>query len=48
MLKEQGKEAILIYMDEIRPEHMNNYSEPEILSKHSLPKDRYRWDKWDR
>jgi 2-(3-amino-3-carboxypropyl)histidine synthase len=38
MLKEQGKEAIMIYMDEIRPEHVNNYSEPEILVNTACPR----------
>jgi 2-(3-amino-3-carboxypropyl)histidine synthase len=38
MLREQGKEAILIYMDEIRPEHVNNYSEPEILVNTACPR----------
>ena len=38
MLKEQGKEALLIYMDEIRAEHINNYSEPEILVNTACPR----------
>ena len=37
-LKEKGKEAILIYMDEIRAEHVNNYSEPEILVNTACPR----------
>lgn len=37
-LKEQGKEAALIYMDEIRAEHINNYSEPEILVNTACPR----------
>ena len=38
MLKEQGKEALLIFMDEIRAEHINNYSEPEILVNTACPR----------
>ena len=38
MLKEQGKEAALIYMDEIRAEHINNYSEPEVLVNTACPR----------
>ena len=38
MLKEQGNEALLIYMDEIRAEHINNYSEPEILVNTACPR----------
>ncbi|MFC1802657.1 diphthamide biosynthesis enzyme Dph2 [Thermoproteota archaeon] len=35
---EQGKEAIIIYMDEVRPEHVNNFSEPEILVNTACPR----------
>ena len=38
MLKEQGKKAVLIYVDEIRAEHINNYSEPEILVNTACPR----------
>ena len=38
MLKEQEKEAVLIYMDEIRAEHINNYSELEILVNTACPR----------
>jgi 2-(3-amino-3-carboxypropyl)histidine synthase len=38
LLKEQGKEAALIYMDEIRAEHINNYSEPEVLVNTACPR----------
>ena len=38
MLKEQDKKAVLIYMDEIRAEHINNYSEPEILVNTACPR----------
>ena len=37
-LKEAGKETIIIYMDEIRAEHVNNYSEPEILVNTACPR----------
>jgi 2-(3-amino-3-carboxypropyl)histidine synthase len=37
-LKNQGKEAVIIYMDEIRPEHVNNYTEPEILINTACPR----------
>lgn len=37
-LREQGKEAVLIYMDEIRAEHINNYSEPETLVNTACPR----------
>jgi 2-(3-amino-3-carboxypropyl)histidine synthase len=37
-LKEQGKEAVIIYMDEIRANHVNNYSEPEILVNTACPR----------
>ena len=37
-LKEQGKEAVIIYMDEIRADHVNNYSEPEILVNTACPR----------
>ncbi len=37
-LRKQGKEAVIIYMDEIRPEHVNNYSEPEILVNTACPR----------
>ena len=38
MLREQGKEAVLLFMDEIRAEHINNYSEPEILVNTACPR----------
>jgi 2-(3-amino-3-carboxypropyl)histidine synthase len=38
MLKAQGKEAVLIYMDEIKAEHINNYSEPEVLVNTACPR----------
>ena len=37
-LREQGKEAVIIYMDEIRSEHVNNYSEPEVLVNTACPR----------
>ena len=37
-LREQGKEAAIIYMDEIRAEHINNYSEAEILVNTACPR----------
>ncbi|MCW4011928.1 MAG: diphthamide biosynthesis enzyme Dph2 [Candidatus Bathyarchaeota archaeon] len=37
-LREQGKEAVIIYMDEIRADHVNNYSEPEILVNTACPR----------
>jgi len=37
-LKELGKEAIIIYMDEIKADHVNNYSEPEILVNTACPR----------
>ena len=37
-LKAQGKEAVIIYMDEIRADHVNNYSEPEILVNTACPR----------
>lgn len=37
-LMEQGKETVIIYMDEIRAEHVNNYSEPEILVNTACPR----------
>ena len=37
-LQAQGKAAVIIYMDEIRPEHVNNYSEPEILVNTACPR----------
>ena len=33
-----GKNAILIYMDEVRPEHVNNYTEPEVLVNTACPR----------
>lgn len=38
ILKGQGKEAALIYMDEIRAEHMNNYVEPEVFINTACPR----------
>ncbi len=37
-LRDQGKEAVLIYMDEIRAEHINNYSEPEVFVNTACPR----------
>jgi len=37
-LREQGKEAVIIYLDEIRPEHVNNYTEPEVLINTACPR----------
>ncbi len=37
-LKEQGKEAVIIYVDEVRSEHVNNYSEPEVLVNTACPR----------
>ncbi len=37
-LREQGKDAVVIYMDEIRAEHVNNYSEPEVLVNTACPR----------
>ena len=37
-LKELDKEAIIIYMDEIKADHVNNYSEPEILVNTACPR----------
>jgi 2-(3-amino-3-carboxypropyl)histidine synthase len=35
---EAGKTAIIIYMDEVRPEHINNYTEPEVLVNTACPR----------
>jgi 2-(3-amino-3-carboxypropyl)histidine synthase len=37
-LTEAGKTAIIIYMDEVRPEHINNYTEPEVLVNTACPR----------
>jgi 2-(3-amino-3-carboxypropyl)histidine synthase len=37
-LKEAGKEVVIIFMDEIRAEHVNNYSEPEVLVNTACPR----------
>lgn len=37
-LNESGKNAIIIYMDEVRPEHVNNYTEPEVLVNTACPR----------
>lgn len=37
-LNASGKNAILIYMDEVRPEHVNNYTEPEVLVNTACPR----------
>lgn len=37
-LNEAGKTAIVIYMDEVRPEHVNNYTEPEVLVNTACPR----------
>lgn len=38
MLKAQDKEVVLIYMDEVKAEHVNNYSESEILINTACPR----------
>lgn len=37
-LKEQGKDVIIIYLDEVRSEHINNFSEPEIFINTACPR----------
>jgi len=37
-LTEAGKVPVIIYMDEIRPEHINNYTEPEVLVNTACPR----------
>lgn len=37
-LTEAGKIPVIIYMDEIRPEHVNNYTEPEVLVNTACPR----------
>ena len=37
-LTEAGKIPVIIYMDEIRPEHINNYTEPEVLVNTACPR----------
>ena len=37
-LNEAGKIAVVIYMDEVRPEHINNYTEPEVLVNTACPR----------
>jgi 2-(3-amino-3-carboxypropyl)histidine synthase len=37
-LKEQGKHVIIIYLDEVKSEHINNFSEPEILINTACPR----------
>ncbi len=37
-LTEAGKVPVIIYMDEIRPEHLNNYTEPEVLVNTACPR----------
>jgi 2-(3-amino-3-carboxypropyl)histidine synthase len=37
-LRELGKESMIIYVDEVRPEHLNNFSEPEIFINTACPR----------
>jgi 2-(3-amino-3-carboxypropyl)histidine synthase len=37
-ISEAGKIAVIIYMDEVRPEHINNYTEPEVLVNTACPR----------
>lgn len=37
-LNDAGKTAVLLYMDEVRPEHVNNYTEPEVLVNTACPR----------
>lgn len=37
-LTELGKIAVILYMDEVRPEHVNNYTEPEVLVNTACPR----------
>lgn len=37
-LKKNGKKVVLIYMDEIRAEHVNNYSELEVFVNTACPR----------
>ena len=37
-LSSSGKTAIIIYLDEVRPEHINNYTEPEVLVITACPR----------
>ena len=37
-LTEAGKIPVIIYMDEIRPDHINNYTEPEVLVNTACPR----------
>lgn len=37
-LEEKGKVAAILYMDEVRPEHVNNYVEPEVLVNTACPR----------
>lgn len=37
-LQEHGKDVIIIYLDEVRSEHINNFSEPEILINTACPR----------
>jgi len=37
-LADSGKTAIILYMDEVRPEHVNNYTEPEVLVNTACPR----------
>ena len=37
-LNEAGKIAVIIYLDEVRPEHINNYTEPEVLVNTACPR----------
>ncbi len=38
LLNEAGKTAVIFYMDEVRPEHVNNYTEPEVLVNTACPR----------
>lgn len=37
-LAEAGKIPVVLYLDEIRPEHVNNYTEPEVLVNTACPR----------
>jgi 2-(3-amino-3-carboxypropyl)histidine synthase len=37
-IRKQGKDAIIIYLDEVRSEHLNNFSEPEIFINTACPR----------
>lgn len=33
-----GKTSVILFMDEVRPEHVNNYTEPEVLVNTACPR----------